>query len=216
MSAKLKSQPEVSSKLVSPATPEPTKQSSGREFLAEKVMSAVLSDEARSEYMRILDNVFVFHPGLREKKGEGMKNITKGARQRVLQQLRKAVCLQTSLWDECSSFDDAVARTSDYESDLVTRVAQVTSDYVGKELGESDLDEILPGIEELNKETRHTLLNALQDVIRLQSELWIAASILAETLNCELEEVLNRLNPLSITADTGMELGERDLDEFLG
>jgi hypothetical protein len=160
-----------------------------------------------------------------------MRKVTdKRLRKALLQQLRTTVCLQTSLWDTCLGinyiFDD--------ESDALNRVVQVTPKYAGKDLSESDLDEILAGLEKLNiayrpgegekiqgiqeleKETRHTLLKAFQNAIRLQSEFWITANSVAEMLNCDPEGVFCRLLPFSFAADTGMEFGEMELHAFLG
>jgi hypothetical protein len=155
----------------------------------------------------------------------------KETRRLLLQELRKATCLQTSLWDTCG---DVIDEILDGESDAVSRVVQFTPEYAGKRLTERDLDPILAGFEEMNLAvpigqgkkmravenldpgTRRTLLKAFQKTISMQSDLWVTASLLAEVLDCTLEYVENHIRACAITADTGMELGEMDLHALLG
>ena len=166
------------------------------------------------------------------RKDKTVKAITnKETRRLLLQELRKATCLQTSLWDTCS---DVIDESFDGESDAVMRVVQITPEYAGKCLTERDLDTILAGLGEMNPavpigqgkklravenldpDTRRTLLNAFQNAISMQSDLWVTASFLAEVLDCTLEYVENQIRDCAITADTGMELGEMDLHALLG
>ena len=161
-----------------------------------------------------------------------MKAITnKETRRLLLQELRKATSLQISLWDACR---DVIDESFDGESDAVMRVVQITPEYAGSRLRERDLDTILAGLEEMNlagpigqrkkmwgvenldPDTRRALLNAFQNAISMQSDLWVTASFLAEVLDCTLEYVENLIRDCAITADTGMELGEMDLHALLG
>jgi hypothetical protein len=166
----------------------------------------------------------------RTKRRVSVKNVKNlEARQGLLKQLRTAVCLQISLWDACSDVDETFGN----ESDVVSRGIEVTPLYAGKKLDDSDLDAILAGLEEmdlsvpigqgikiqnlecLDKETRVMLLRAFQNAISLQSELWLTASAIGETVDCDVEQVLDELRPFSLTADTGLELDEMDLCAFL-
>jgi hypothetical protein len=152
-----------------------------------------------------------------------VKTITnKETRRLLLQELRKATCLQISLWDTCS---DVIDESFDGEFDAVMRVIQITPEYAGERLTERDLDTILASLEEMNlavpirqgkkmrvvenldPDTRRTLLNAFQNAISMQSDLWVTASLLAEALDCTREYVESHIRACATTADTGMELG---------
>jgi hypothetical protein len=154
--------------------------------------------------------------------------ITDKTRQLLLQLLRKAVCLQTSLWDTCS---DIIDETFGGECDSLSRVMEITPMYEGKELGGQDLDAILAGMnlaapigegkkmkgkENLDQDTRRKLRKAFQNAISMQSELRIATSSLAKVLDCTMEHAEEAMRSIASMADTGMELGELDLRELLG
>ena len=68
----------------------------------------------------------------------------------------------------------------------------------------------------LSRKERKSLLRQLRIAVALQIELWDVTLVMAEHLECELEEVVSRVQAASITADTGLELGVLDLNEFLG
>ena len=68
----------------------------------------------------------------------------------------------------------------------------------------------------LSRKERKSLLRQLRIAVALQIELWDVTLVMAEQLECELEEVVSRVQAASITADTGLELGLPDLNEFLG
>lgn len=74
----------------------------------------------------------------------------------------------------------------------------------------------IQGTKNLDRDTRCVLLQAFQNAISMQSELWIATSSLADTLDCTLECVKDAIRGFAITADTGLELDEMDLHGFLG
>ncbi len=50
---------------------------------------------------------------------------------------------------------------------------------------------------------------------RIRSD-WEAALSISETLDGDLDVILNHFNAAAITADSGMELNEADLDDLLG
>jgi hypothetical protein len=68
----------------------------------------------------------------------------------------------------------------------------------------------------LSSQKRKLLLQRLRVAVALQIELWDVTLGMAEQLECELEEVASGVQAASITADTGLELGVLDLNEFLG
>jgi hypothetical protein len=68
----------------------------------------------------------------------------------------------------------------------------------------------------LNKQERNSLLHQLRIAVALRIELWDLTLAMAEQLECELEEVASGVQAGSITADTGLEFGVLDLNEFLG
>jgi hypothetical protein len=68
----------------------------------------------------------------------------------------------------------------------------------------------------LNRRERDSLLRQLRIAVAHQIELWDVTLAMAEQLGCELEEVTSGVQAASVTADTGLELGLRDLNEFLG
>jgi hypothetical protein len=159
-----------------------------------------------------------------------MKSIrNEETRRLLLEQLRRAVCFQTSLWDKCLTIDE----TLHDGSDSLARIIEVTLEYSGKNLDESDLDAILGGLKETNsavavgrprkiqsgdnlgKETRHMLLKAFKDAICMQREVWNAALALAKDVGCSLEYILDNIRGNAIFTDTGMELGDLDLSELL-
>ncbi len=68
----------------------------------------------------------------------------------------------------------------------------------------------------LSRRERTFLLQQLRIAVAYQIELWDVTLAIAEQLGCELEEVASAVQATSITADTGLELGLLDLNEFLG
>jgi hypothetical protein len=160
-----------------------------------------------------------------------MKTPTKPeARHVLLEQLRTAVCVQTSLWDACLDINETFGK----ECDAVSKAIDVIQDYTRKELQESDLVAMLPGSEELNsslpigqgRKTKvladlngkvpATFLRACQNALALRNQFRICANKLAESLDCSMESLLDSITSFSITADTGLELDEMDLHAFLG
>ena len=68
---------------------------------------------------------------------------------------------------------------------------------------------------EMNPRLKERALMQLRRAVYHQIKLWDFSSSLAEDLNLELDDVLSEVQAHSITADTGMELQEKDLDDFL-
>ena len=64
-------------------------------------------------------------------------------------------------------------------------------------------------------EQREHILRCLRQATAYQIGLWDTASKLAGLVGCELQEVLDAIMHISITADFGMELGADDLRTFL-
>jgi hypothetical protein len=137
-------------------------------------------------------------------------------RRALLERLRTAACLQISMWDYCCDIDDALGENCQCDA----AVSEAGAVYAGKELNDLDLEVILSGFGEISRpadpQTRMMLRRAFQNAIALQSELWITASGLAETLNCSMEVVLEFISACAVTAETGLELGEIDLHALLG
>ena len=57
---------------------------------------------------------------------------------------------------------------------------------------------------ELSLEERKSLLRQLRIAIALQIQLWDVTLVIAEELDCELEEIASGIQATSITADTGL------------
>ena len=68
---------------------------------------------------------------------------------------------------------------------------------------------------EMNTRLREPALTQLRQAVYHQIKLWNSARSLAEIQNLDLHEILSYVQQISITADTGMELQEKDLDDFL-
>ena len=69
---------------------------------------------------------------------------------------------------------------------------------------------------ELSLQERESLLRQLRIAVALQIQLWDVTLVMAEELDCGLEEIASGIQAASVTADTGLELVRADLDEFLG
>ena len=156
--------------------------------------------------------------------------VSEKSRQRTLEELRRAVCLQIRLWDKCQSIDEILPDGSDSLSLL--NKARRRHPYRSPQ--EFDLDTIVSEPERTNSvvgidrgtkvrwrysittEGEKMLKKAFQDAIGLEREIWTVAKSLAETLNNSPRRVLRYIWAFAITADSGMDLGERDLREFLG
>lgn len=68
----------------------------------------------------------------------------------------------------------------------------------------------------LTPETRDVVLDKLCHAVAFQIDLWDTASEIAEMVDADLELVLEWVNATSIVADSGLELGAKDLEDFLG
>ena len=73
-----------------------------------------------------------------------------------------------------------------------------------------------PGRVPSGEEERERILKLLRQAVVYQIGLWDAALEIAEQTECEYSEVLKWVNETSITADSGLELADKDLDELLG
>jgi len=69
---------------------------------------------------------------------------------------------------------------------------------------------------QLTAETREAVLGKLRHAVAFQIGLWDTASEIAEMVNTDLGLVLEWINATSIVADSGLELGPTDLEDFLG
>ena len=68
----------------------------------------------------------------------------------------------------------------------------------------------------LTAETKDAVLGKLRHAVAFQIGLWDTASEIAEMVDVDLDLVLEWINETSIIADSGLELGPEDLDDFLG
>ena len=66
-----------------------------------------------------------------------------------------------------------------------------------------------------NAEARQILTRKWRKAVHAQIELWDMASSIAETLGVELEPVLEFCQGIAVHANTGLELGEEDLQDLL-
>jgi hypothetical protein len=69
---------------------------------------------------------------------------------------------------------------------------------------------------QLTAETRDAVLGKLRHAVAFQIGLWDTASEIAEMVDADLDSVLEWINSTSIVADSGLELGSNDLEDFLG
>jgi len=68
----------------------------------------------------------------------------------------------------------------------------------------------------LTAETRDAILGKLRHAVTFQIGLWDTALEIAEIVDADLELVLEWINATSIVVDSGLELGPKDLEDFLG
>jgi len=68
----------------------------------------------------------------------------------------------------------------------------------------------------LTAETKDAVLGKLRHAVAFQIGLWDAALEIAEMVDADLGLVLEWVNATSIEADSGLELGPEDLEDFLG
>jgi hypothetical protein len=67
----------------------------------------------------------------------------------------------------------------------------------------------------LTAETSNATLAKLRHAVAFQIGLWDAALEIAELVDADLGPVLEWVNATSIVADSGLELGPEDLEDFL-
>ena len=65
-------------------------------------------------------------------------------------------------------------------------------------------------------ETKDAVLGKLRHAVAFQIGLWDTASEIAEMVDADPGLVLEWINATSIVADSGLELGPEDLEDFLG
>ena len=68
----------------------------------------------------------------------------------------------------------------------------------------------------LTVETRDAILGKLRHAVAFQIGLWDTALEIAELVDADPGFVLEWINATSIVADSGLELGPEDLEDFLG
>ena len=68
----------------------------------------------------------------------------------------------------------------------------------------------------LAAQTRDAILDKLRHAVAFQIGLWDTALEIAEIVDADLGAVLEWINATSIVADSGLELGPADLQDFLG
>jgi hypothetical protein len=68
----------------------------------------------------------------------------------------------------------------------------------------------------LTAETRDAILGKLRHAVAFQIGLWDTAFEITEMVDADLGLVLEWINATSIVADSGLELGPEDLEDFLG
>jgi len=68
----------------------------------------------------------------------------------------------------------------------------------------------------LTVETRDAILGKLRHAVAFQIGLWDTALEIAEMVDADLGFVLEWINATSIVADSGLELGPENLEDFLG
>src|ERR1039457_5938214 len=68
----------------------------------------------------------------------------------------------------------------------------------------------------LTAETKDAVLGKLRHAVAFQISLWDTALEIAGMVDADLGLVLQWINETSIVADSGLELGPKDLEDFLG
>jgi hypothetical protein len=149
-----------------------------------------------------------------------MKKVTnKHDRRLLLKKLRTAVCRQIMLWAACGVISQILGDPGD---DAILLVYLIALGHGRKHLQLSDLDTIQAGFREINQtaavkklsqKMQHRLLACVQSAVREQKEFLRAAISLAKALGCTREEALKNICEFALAR--GMELDERDLQEFL-
>jgi hypothetical protein len=64
-------------------------------------------------------------------------------------------------------------------------------------------------------EVRNELIAQLRNAVRSQIEFWDLTAVVADMIDVEPDHVLQFCQDAAIFADTGMELGEKDLQDLL-
>jgi hypothetical protein len=68
----------------------------------------------------------------------------------------------------------------------------------------------------LTAETKDAVLGKLRHAVAFQIGLWDTALEIAEMVDADLGLVLEWINATSVVADSGLELGPKDLEDLLG
>jgi hypothetical protein len=106
----------------------------------------------------------------------------------LLDQLRKAVTLQIELWD----------------------VRLALSDTLGRALNDVGAQRTI------DPKTIELFLNQQRNAAALEAELAHVAHSMCCVLQCDSDWIASQVEAIAITADSGLELADADLDEFLG
>jgi hypothetical protein len=160
-----------------------------------------------------------------------MKAITNSeTRNKLLEQLKNAVCIQLALWWTCF----AIEALLDDKCDAITRINQVGRNYAETEIRDFQVEEIMFGGEaetlarttggqekvrvltQLTKDSRRKLLHATQNAVWLHSAFLNEAESISELRNCDLNIVLDFLSVLSAEACDHPEIPEIHQTWFFG
>jgi hypothetical protein len=148
-------------------------------------------------------------------------------KEQLLKMLRFAVFYQVELWDTVLTISELLGNCLEGELDPIARLGQVREVFGEKILADSDLEVFLTGTDHVlpdgtpflvavGGETRIALRQNLQKALWIQNELWSTCGLIGEILDEITVDVIRKVAKASITAESGCELGESDLDDFLG
>ena len=167
----------------------------------------------------------------KHKKGNMNKSETKSVsvpRAELLCNLRTAVYFQIELWNTAHSIDETLQTVQMDDCDVVSRLLEIKNDYEeGEIVTDGHLIGFLVDLDgfkfEVNQfrtvkdgKTKDALKQKLQKAIWIQKRLWKVASTIAESMATTKEAVMENVVQLSTMADSGCELTEAHLAEFLG
>jgi hypothetical protein len=143
------------------------------------------------------------------------------AKDQLLRQLRAAVFYQVGLWKTASSIEDTLSECQEGNWDAILRLAQVRSEFGEKIVDNHDVERFTAGFDQtfravLEERYKSALRQKLQKALWIQNQLWETAALMAQTLAESTDDVIWGVQELSISADSGCELVESDLDFFLG
>jgi len=151
-------------------------------------------------------------------------------REKLSEQLKRAVCIELAFWSSCF----VVEALLENKCDAITRIFEVGRHYAKQRIRDSDVEEIMFGVDaenlgaatggrkevrvlaQLPRDSKRNLLGATQNAIWLHNALLDEAESIAEVIECEPETVLNLLSDLTAEIDLGFEIPEGYLAWFFG